>query len=128
LDEIVVTAPRERPFSAVAGLVLGGVAARHDVTLDVLDDLHVALDTLLEHEEGDRDLTVVLRLAAGNVEVSVGPFEPGVVAELDEEAGEELSLRRLLDAVVDAVTVGKRDDGCWVELRKGYVLASEAGS
>jgi hypothetical protein len=128
LDEIVVTAPRERPFSAVAGLVLGGVAARHDVTLDVLDDLHVALDTLLEHEEGERDLTVVLRLAAGNVEVSIGPFEPGVVAELDEEVGEELSLRRLLDAVVDTVTVGERDDGCWVELRKNYVLAREAGS
>ena len=106
--------------------MLGGVAARHDVTLDVLDDLHVALDTLLEHEEGERDLTVVLRLAAGNVEVSVGPFEPGVVAELDEEVGEELSLRRLLDAVVDVVTVGERDDGCWVELRKGYALASEA--
>ena len=87
MDEITVTVPRERPFSAVAGLVLGGVAARHDVTLDVLNDLHLALETLLEHEEGERELTVVLRLVAGKVEVSVGPFEPAALAELDEEAG-----------------------------------------
>ena len=125
MDEITVTVPRERPFSAVAGLVLGGVAARHDVTLDVLDDLHLALETLLEHEEGERELTVVLRLAAGTVEVSVGPFEPAALAELDEEAGEELGLRRLLDAVVDDVSVDERADGCWVELRKGYALAAE---
>ena len=127
MDEITVTVPRERPFSAVAGLVLGGVAARHDVTLDVLDDVHLALETLLEREEGERDLTVVLRLAAGNVEVSVGPFEPAAVAELDEEPGEELGMRRLLDAVVDDVSVEERADGCWVELRKGYALAQNAG-
>ena len=127
MDEITVTVPRERPFSAVAGLVLGGVAARHDVTLDVLDDLHLALETLLEHEEGERELTVVLRLVAGKVEVSVGPFEPAALAELDEEAGEALGLRRLLDAVVDDVTVDERADGCWVDLRKGYSLATEDG-
>ena len=127
MDEITVTVPRERPFSAVAGLVLGGVAARHDVTLDVLDDLHLALETLLEHEEGERELTVVLRLVAGKVEVSVGPFEPAALAELDEEAGEALGLRRLLDAVVDDVTVDERADGCWVYLRKGYSLATEDG-
>ena len=127
MDEITVTVPRERPFSTVAGLVLGGVAARHDVTLDVLDDLHLALEALLEHEEGERDLTVVLRLTAGTVEVSVGPFEPAALSELDHEPGEELGMRRLLDAVVDEVSVDERADGCWVELRKGYALATGDG-
>ena len=127
MDEITVTVPRERPFGAVAGLVLGGVTARHDVTLDVLEDLHVALETLLEHEEGERELTVVLRLASGVVELRVGPFEAAVLAELDDEPGEELGLRRLLDAVVDDVSVDEGSDGCWVDLRKHYALVTDAG-
>ncbi|MCP9486330.1 MAG: hypothetical protein MSC30_10755 [Gaiellaceae bacterium MAG52_C11] len=125
MDEITVTLPRERPFGAVAGLVLGGVAARHELTLDVLDDLQIALETLLEHEEGEREVNVVLRIDAGMVQVSVGPFEHSAVCELEEEAGEELGLRRLLDAVVDDVAVEKRADGCWVDLRKGYALAAQ---
>ncbi len=126
MDEITVTLPRERPFGAVAGLVLGGVAARHDLTLDVLGDLQLALEALLEHEEGERELSVVLRVDVDIVQVSIGPFERAAVAELDEEAGEALGLRRLLDAVVDDVSVDERADGCWVELSKGYALATRA--
>jgi len=122
VDEVTVTLPREAPFGAVAGLVLGGVGARHDLTLEVLDDLQLALETLLEHEEGETDLSIVLRIEAKTVGMSVGPFEPAAVAELEEEAGEELGLRRLLDAVVDDVSVDQRADGCWVELSKGYAL------
>lgn len=125
MDEIAVTVPRERPFGAVAGLVLGGVAARHEVTLDVLDDLQIALETLLEREDDVRDVNVVFRIDDGSVEVSIGPFEPAALAELDEEPGEELGLRRLLDAVVDDVSVDERADGCWVDLRKGYALAQD---
>ena len=125
MDEVTVTLPREAPFGAVAGLVLGGVAARHDLTLDVLDDLQLALETLLEHEEGETELRIVLRIEANTVGLTVGPFEPAAVAELDEEAGEEIGLRRLLDAVVDDVSVDQRADGCWVELSKGYALSSQ---
>jgi len=125
VDEITVTVPRERPFGAVAGLVLGGVAARHELTLDVLDDLQIALETLLEREDDAREVNVVLRIDSGSVQVSVGPFEPAALAELDEEPGEELGLRRLLDAVVDDVSVDERADGCWVDLRKGYALAAQ---
>jgi hypothetical protein len=32
-DTVEITIPRERDFSVVAGLVVGGIAARHDVTL-----------------------------------------------------------------------------------------------
>ena len=54
MDEFTITIPRERPFATVAGLVVGGIAARHDVTLDVLDDLQLALDGLLERTDDDR--------------------------------------------------------------------------
>ena len=126
MDEISVTIPGGRAFGAVAGLVLGGVAARHDLTLDVLDDLQVALESLLERESEDGHLTIVLRVGADTIETTVGPFERRAVAELDDDAGDDLDLRRLLDTVVDDVSVRERDDGCWVELRKSYVLAGRS--
>ena len=74
VEEIVVTIPRERPFGTVAGLVLGGVAARHDLTLDVLDDLQLALETLLDRNEDEGEVTVVLRVDSGRIDASIGPF------------------------------------------------------
>jgi hypothetical protein len=126
MDEISVTIPGERAFGAVAGLVLGGVAARHDLTLDVLDDLQLALESLLERESEDGRLTIVLRVGAETVDTRIGPFERRAVAELDEDAGDDLDLRRLLDTVVDDVRLSERDGSCWVELRKSYELAGRS--
>ncbi len=117
-----MTMPSERPFGAVAGLVLGGIAARHDLTIDVLDDLQLALQSLLERDASAGEVTLVVRVGAETVEASVGPFEREALAELDRDAGETLDLRRLLDTVVDDVALDEREDGCWVELRKGYRL------
>ena len=122
-----MTIPRERPFGTVAGLVLGGVAARHEVTLDVLDDLQLALETLLHRQDDHGDVTVVLRVESGRIEASVGPFGRESLAELErEDIGEELGLRRLLDTVVDSVELRDGDGGCWVELGKDYEPATEA--
>jgi hypothetical protein len=124
-DEIVLTLPRERGFGAVAGLVLGGVAARHDLTIDVLDDLRLALETLLEQDEDETSVRIVLRIDDAVIEASVGPFEGPTVDELEHQADDTLGLRRLLDTVVDRVVVDRRPDGCWVELHKGYVAAED---
>ena len=123
MDEFTIQIPRERPFSAVADLVVGGIAARHDVTLDVLDDLQLALDSLLEHDEADaREVGIVLRVAGDTIEASVGPVARKTRAALEEEAGDGLGLRRLLETTMDSVTLSERDGGSWVELRKGYAL------
>ena len=124
MDEFTIQIPRERPFSVVADLVVGGIAARHDVTLDVLDDVQLALDSLLEHDEADeREVEIVLRVAGDTIEARVGPLAPATAAALQEEAGDGIGLRRLLDTTMDSVTVSERDGGAWVDLRKGYALA-----
>ena len=121
LDTVEITIPRERDFSIVAELVVGGIAARHDVTLEVLDDVQLALGSLLEHnEDDDGDVRVLLRVGGDAIEVSVGPVGERTVAELDGDSGETLGLRRLLDATVDGTTVSERDGGAWVELRKDF--------
>jgi hypothetical protein len=120
-DTVEITIPRERDFSIVAELVVGGIAARHDVTLEVLDDVQLALGSLLEHnEDDDGEVRVLLRVGGDAIEVSVGPVGERTVAELDGDSGETLGLRRLLDATVDGTTVSERDGGAWVELRKDF--------
>ena len=124
MDEFTIHIPRERPFSVVADLVVGGIAARHDVTLDALDDLQLALDSLLEHDDADEgEVSIVLRVTGDTIEASVGPLARPTAAALEEEAGDGLGLRRLLETTMDSVTLSERNDGSWVELRKGYALA-----
>ena len=126
-DIVEITIPRERDFSIVAGLVVGGVAARHDVTLEVLDDLQLALGSLLEHDEDDQgELTVLLRVSDHAIDVSVGPLGDRTVSELEAERGETIGLRRLLDATVGDVSLSERDGGTWAELRKGFTVAGSA--
>jgi hypothetical protein len=118
-DQITLTMPRERPFFGVARLVLAGLATRLDITFESLEELELALDGLLERRDGAEEITVSLDIADSELHATVGPFRGSDLrAELESELGESLSLRRLLDAVVDGYEVADRDDGAWVELRK----------
>ena len=125
MQEFTIHIPRERPFSAVADLVVGGIASRHDVTLDVLDDLQHALDSLLEHADAaDGEVGIVLRVGDHTIEAAVGPIAPTTVTALEQEEGAGIGLRRLLETTMDSVALSERDGGSWVELRKSYALAA----
>jgi hypothetical protein len=118
-DQVTLTLPRERPFFAVARLVLGGLAARLDVTVEHLEDLELALDGLLERRDSGEQINVVFRADGDELQARIGPFHGGRLrAELEGEPGESISLRRLLDTVVDHYEVSSGDDGDWIELGK----------
>jgi hypothetical protein len=126
-DTVQITIPRERDFSVVAELVVGGIAARHDVTLDVLDDLQLALGSLLEHAEDDAgEITVLLHVGGDGIDVSVGPVGDRTVEELERNGGDTLGLRRLLDTTVEDVSLSSRDGGVWVDLHKGFAFEEPA--
>jgi hypothetical protein len=115
-DEIILTIPGEQPFREVAHLVLGGVAARLDLTFEGLDDLETALDAVLERSTKDGEVTVRLRIEDGSIFAAVGPVSVDKLrAELDAEAGEGVTLRRILDTVVDRYEL---DEAGWLELSK----------
>jgi hypothetical protein len=101
VDEIVLTLPRERAFSGVAHLVLGGLAARLNLTFEQLEDLQLALDSLVEEHDDRGDITVRLRISAGTIEAQVGPFGDSLRAE---------------HTVVDRVELGKEQGDTWVTL------------
>lgn len=124
-DEITLTLPRERPFFRVAHLVLGGLAVRLDLTFENLEDLQLALAGLLEQPDQGGDVTVTLRLRGETIEAEVGPFENGHLLTSIQAGGKgELSLGRLLDAVVDGVEIEEREGGLWVGLTKTVKAAS----
>ena len=114
-DMITLTIPREQPFHEIAHLVLGGVAARLDLTFESIDDLETALDAVLERSSEDGEVTIELRLDDQAIVTRVGPFAAEALrAELDRD-DEGVGLRRILDTVVDGYELG--GDG-WLELTK----------
>jgi hypothetical protein len=124
-DEITLTIPRESSYHEVAHLVLGGVAARLNLSFESLDDLETALNAVLERASEDGEVTVRLRLAEEGIVACVGPFSSeGLRAELVRDPGEGVTLRRVLDTVVDAYAL---DGDGWLELTK-HVERAEAPS
>ena len=117
-DEITLTFPRERALYSVAHLVLGGLGIRLNITIEHLEDLQLALEAVLDRARAGEDVTIALRLDDGQMETRVGPMHDGVRAELDAEEGEDVGLRRILDALVDRVEVESDERGDWVKLTK----------
>jgi hypothetical protein len=114
-DMIKLTIPREQPFNEVAHLVIGGVAARLNLSFECIDDLETALDAVLEHAADDGEVTVELLLDDGAIVTRVGPFAPDALrAELDRDE-DGVGLRRILDTVVDGYEL---DGEGWLELTK----------
>jgi hypothetical protein len=115
-DEITLTIPREEPFHEVAHLVLGGVAARLNLTFEHIDDLETALDAVLERAAEDGDVTVQLLLTDSAIVTRVGPFAADRLRdELERDSADDVTLRRILDTVVDGYEL---DGDGWLELTK----------
>jgi anti-sigma regulatory factor (Ser/Thr protein kinase) len=127
-DEVALTLPRERPFHGVAHLVVGGIAARLDVTLEDLEDIQLALDGLLRADGGRGDLNVRFRVDGEEITTIVGPFEDGALRdELARGGTGTPSLGRVLETVADSVDVQARAGGAWVELTKTVARGESGG-
>ena len=116
-DEICLTLPADDAFHSVVHLVLGGLAARLNLSFETLEDLELALDTLLERPSDGREVTVRVFVEDGELRTIVGPFT-AVRSELGEGGTNSLNLGRILRAVCDSVEIEDRDGSQWVELTK----------
>ena len=125
-DEIWLTLPADEAFHGVAHLVLGGLAVRLDLTYEDLQDLELAVDTLLERSNEDGDVTLVVHVEDGSVRAVLGPFD-SLRRELEADGGSALDLRRILAAVCDRVQVEDRDGSQWVELTKAIHTGARDG-
>ena len=118
-DEITLRIPRDRALYSVAHLVLGGLGIRLNLTIEHLEDLELAVDAVLERSrEEEEHVTIAVSVTEGRIETLIGPMRDGVRAELAEAEGEEVGLRRMLDALVDEVELTKRGGDEWLKLSK----------
>ena len=122
-DEIRLVIPAQEDFRPIAHLVAGGLASRHELTYDDLEDLQVAIEAVLALRDDDGELTIVLSAADGVLRASLGPFPAGA-AEAEESQDGGLDLERVLGTVCDTHSVETRDDGAWVELTKRIAAAA----
>jgi len=115
-DEITLTLPREPEFHRVAHLVLGGLAVRLNLTIENLEDLELALDSILGTTDPNAgDITVRMTPREGELETIIGPLTAKVLDEIEREGDDgALGLRRVLESTVDDIHV----DGAWVRLTK----------
>ena len=107
-DRILVEFPATEGYRGVGRLVLGGLASRFEMPVDRVDDLLLAVESLLVQDVEADAVTLVADAAPDGLRVRVGPF-----------AGEGVSdpaVARVLTRLVDEAVDVEGADGRWVEL------------
>jgi hypothetical protein len=111
-DRVVLTLPGDPSLRGVASLVLGGVGSRLDLPYEKVDELQLAVLSVL----GGCDPAVVtleIEIEDDAVLVTLGPLPDGTVAAP--------GVRAVLDRLVDDVQPSRREadagEAEWVTLR-----------
>ena len=123
--------PNERPFHGVARLVVGGLAARHNLSYEALEDLQLALVTVLEGDAYSTaaEIRVELEVTDEAIAMAIGPLNGEAVrADLEQSSDGDLGLGRLLGTLVEDVGVEAREDGDWLRLSKRVRGIKPAGT
>ena len=79
-DVVILRAPRGRGTLPVMRVVIGGVASRHALSVDGLDDVELAVETLFREEpaQGD-DLTLTVCVVGEAFKVTLGGLSSQLV-------------------------------------------------
>jgi len=123
--------PNERLFHGVARLVVGGLAARHNLSYEALEDIQLALVTVLEGDgyAAADEIRVELRVSDGAITMAIGPLHGDAVrAALERSTGDDLGLGRLLGTLVEDAEVEAREQGDWLRLAKRVRGIKPAGA
>lgn len=106
-DTIVLTIPTDRSFREVASLVLGGVGTRLDLPYERMDDVQLAVLSMLDAVSSE-SATIEVAADDGHLSVSVGP--------LREDARSDEGLGRVLRPLADAYELEERAGECWAKI------------
>lgn len=123
--------PNERPFHGVARLVVGGLAARHNLSYEALEDLQLALVTILESDgyAAAGEIRVEVEVTDEAITMAIGPLNGDTLrADLQQSSEGDLGLGRLLGTLVEDATVDAREDGDWLRLSKRVRGIKPAGT
>ena len=113
-ERIDLEAPLSGDFQAVVRLIIGGIAERVDFAFEEIDDLQLAVERLLAEAGTIGSVRLTFEVGADGIRARVGPLSEHKVAEALRDGDVlpgELTLRRILQTVVDSFGVDEADDG-----------------
>ena len=113
-ESIELTLPAGREWHAVARLVLGGIADRMNLSFEDLDDLQLAVERLLVEAASQETVRLRIDIVDQGIRVGVGPLAERALADAlqgPDPAPGELTLRRILQTVVDSFGVEEMEEG-----------------
>jgi hypothetical protein len=110
MDTITLTVPAERRFLGVVNLVLGGLGSRLDLSFERVDDLQLAVDSVLAHGDPSPSgtLTVEVDVEEGRLIVRAGPLVDG--------GATDDGLKRVLVTLVSSAWPLDREGREWIQL------------
>jgi hypothetical protein len=114
-ETVTLTIPGGLRFVGIARLFVGGLAARLDLGYETMDDLQLALESVLTKAELDDEVTLEAHVEGDGLSILVGPL-PHDPLDTGNPHPERLELERLLAALVAGTESTTRDDGCWLRL------------
>lgn len=118
-ESFVLTIPTTTRFQGVATLVLGGIGSRLDLPYERMDDLQLAVLSLLAAGREDHiSVEVEVEAEKEAMSVSVGPLAAG--SNSDE------GLARVLQRLADSIESVQRDGNEWLTLRLVFSRAEQA--
>jgi hypothetical protein len=110
IDAITLTVPAERRFLGVVNLVLGGLGSRLDLPYAQVDDLQLAVDSVLAQGDplSNGELTVEIEVGDGRLIVRIGPLVDG--------GASDDGLKRVLAPLVASAWPLDREGREWMQL------------
>jgi hypothetical protein len=113
-ERIDLEAPLGGDFVPVIRLIIGGIAERVDFGFEEIDDLQLAVERLLAEAGSQQNVRLRFEVGEGRVRTRVGPLQERAIAEAlrnGATAPGELTLKRILETVVDSFGVEDSADG-----------------
>jgi hypothetical protein len=126
-DTVTLTIPQAAEYHSLFSMILGGIALRRDLSLETLDDLQLAVDSILaEEEEVSGQVSMSVDLYENGLDIRLGPLTRedvrqalilGAVPPGAEDRCIDVCL--ILRSLVDEYLVADLDDGAFsVTLRR----------
>ena len=113
-ERIELEAPLGGDFHPVVRLIIGGIAERVDFGFEEIDDLQLAVERLLAEARSAGTVRFAFEVGESSIRTSVGPLSEQAIADAlrdgDAPPG-ELTLKRILQTVVDSFGVEEAADG-----------------
>jgi hypothetical protein len=116
-DRVQLTLPDDDLLAGVGRIVVGGLCARLDASYESLDDVQLAVESVLrEWRDPGSATTVEIEVLEGGLAIAIGPLRP--TAGGRAAAPNEVGVAEVLATVVDTHRVVQRDTERWLLVEK----------